>query len=149
MKRQHRTVGAVLQVPVSDGMCNYALTLPEADFAFFGPPFREPMKDLRELLSLPMLFRAAVHKFAWSQGRWLKIGKITVPEGMLAPRPMFIQHSNGLHQICLGGSITKASREQCEGLERAVVWGPHHIEERLNARFKGVPCRWETLYRLK
>lgn len=35
MKRQQRTFGAVLRVPLENDMQIYALTLPEADFAFF------------------------------------------------------------------------------------------------------------------
>ena len=148
MKRQQRMIGAVLRVPLENDMHTYAVTLPEADFAFFDARSSAPIADLGALLDLPILFTVAVHKSAWSQGRWLKMGKIAPPQNLLAPRPMFIQKIIGF-QIYLGGTITASTREECEGLDRCEVWEPHHVEDRLNAHYKGVPCKWEISQRIR
>ena len=40
------------------------------------------------------------------------------------------------------GEITKATREQCEGLECAAVWEAEHVEDRLRDYFDGKPNTW-------
>lgn len=150
MKRQQRSVGAVLAVPLGDGTTCFALTLPEADFAFFDARAKEATPPTG-LLAKPILFRVAVHKSAWVTGRWPKVSKVEVPRHLLAPQPKFIQ--DPLHpdrfEIYLGGNIRPASRAECEGLERAAVWEPEHVEDRLRDHYAGVSNRWLESLRLK
>ena len=35
------------------------------------------------------------------------------------------------------GAIPAATREQCRGLERASIWEPEHVEDRLRAHYAG------------
>lgn len=152
MKRtsQRRTVGAVLSVHVGGAAVCLAVTLPEADFAFFGP---SSLKDAASsaLFSHPALFIISVHKTAWSTGRWLKIGKVEVPSHLLAPQPKFIQ--DGLKpnkfSLYIGGVIRSATRAECEGLECCAVWDPEHVEQRLQDHLAGVPNKWVEQLRIK
>lgn len=143
MTGQRRTVGAVLAVPLGDGTQVFALTLPEADFAFLDTRSNDPDPPA-DLLSRPVLFRVAVHKSAWAAGRWPRVAKVPVPAHLLRPQAKFIQ--DALHpekfEIYLAGSIRPASRSECYGLERAAVWDPEHVEERILSHYAGVPSRW-------
>jgi len=150
MKRQQRTVGAILAVPLGDEMNCFAITLPDANFAFF-----DSRTDLfvspGEVLSKPVLFRIAVHKAAWSTGRWPRVAKVAVPDALLVPVPMFIQDrlNPEQFQIYLDGSMRPATRAECGGLERAAVWDPEHVEDRLRDHYAGRPNVWVESLRLK
>lgn len=143
MTRQQRTVGAVLAVPLGDGTSTFALTLPEADFAFFDARTGEADPPL-DLLAKPLLFRVAVHKSAWIAGRWPKVSKVAVPAELQSPQPKFIQDAlrPERFEIYIAGSIRPSTRGECENLERAAVWEPEHAEERIRSYYAGVPSKW-------
>jgi hypothetical protein len=149
-KSQRRTVGAVLRVPLSPEQACFAVTLPEVDFAFFGPLAAEDAGSAR-LFEHPMLFRVAVHKAAWCTGRWSRIGKVAVPPEVLAPAPKFIQDPSNPRkfELYFDGQIKVATRTECEGLERAAVWDPDHVEQRLRDQLAGVPNVWVEQLRIK
>jgi hypothetical protein len=140
--RQRRTVGAVLLVPLDKRWHAYAWTLPEADFAFFDLR-SESQLPVEDVVTHRIAFRVSVHKSAWTTGRWLRVGKIDPPPGMLAPVPTFIQDPmSDRFSIYLLGAIRPATREECVGLERCAVWDPEHVEDRLRDHFAGVPNKW-------
>jgi hypothetical protein len=148
--RQQRTMGAILRVPLNDGWHTYAQTLHEADFAFFDARTRDALA-IEEIIQRPILFREAVHKSAYSTGRWPKVGKSPLKPELALPVPKFIQ--DGLcpdkFEIYLGGVIRPATKEECVGLSRCSVWEADHIEDRLNDHYAGVPNKWVELERLK
>lgn len=150
MSRQQRTVGAILAVPLGDGTRTFALTLPEADFAFFDARTTEATPPTNLLLKA-VLFRVAVHKSAWVFGRWPKVAKVAVPPELQQPEPKFIQDALNLgrFEVYVGGTTSPATREQCEGLERAVVWEPEHVEERIHSHYKGIPSIWTQSLQLR
>jgi hypothetical protein len=45
--------------------------------------------------------------------------------------------------------ITVGAREDCVGLERAAVWEPEHIEDRLRDHFNGIKNIWEESLKIK
>lgn len=150
MKKQQRTIGAVLAVPLGDGTTCYAVTLPEADFAFLEARTTDSSLPT-DLTERPVLFRVAVHKSAWANGRWLKVAKVELPEHLQRPQPRFIQDAldPGKFQIYVDGNIRPASRAECENLERAAVWDPEHVESRLRDHYAGVPNQWLESLRLR
>jgi hypothetical protein len=140
--RQRRTVGAVLKVPLGKRWHAYAWTLPEADFAFFNLRAASAV-PVEEVVRHPIAFRVAVHKSAWVTGRWLRVGRVQPPPGVLAPVPTFIQDPiSGEFSLYLLGDIRPATREQCLGLECCAVWEPEHVEDRLRDHFAGRPNKW-------
>lgn len=145
-----RTVGNVLAVPVGHGVTCFALTLPEADFAFFGPEAVDDVMSVR-LFEHPVLFRVAVHKSAWNGGRWPKRAKLALPAELQQPAPTFIQDAldPGRFGLYVGGEIRPASRSECEGLERMAVWEPEQVEDRLRDHLAGVPNVWVEQLRLR
>jgi hypothetical protein len=141
MRRPNRVVGAVLAVPLGDGTSCFALTLPEAEFAFFDSrSVGQAMPS--DLLARPILFRVAVMKYATRN--WPRVGKASLPSALLAPAPKFMQDplNPKRFEIYLRGVIRPASRAECEGLERAAVWEPEHVEDRLRDHYAGVPNKW-------
>lgn len=88
-KRQKRIIGAILKVPLNDGTHTYVQTLPEADFVFFDARTTIDLKP-SEIVNKPILFRVAVHKSAWTDGRWEKIDKAEIDDKLMAPDPKFI-----------------------------------------------------------
>lgn len=142
MPRQHRTIGAVLSIPLDELAFAYAWTLPEADFAFFDLRSDSTL-SVADVVTHPIAFRVAVHKSAWTSGRWTRIGKVQPPPEIMSPIPKFIKdHINGALSIYLEGNIRPASYEECVGLERCAVWEPGHVEDRLRDHFAGRPNKW-------
>ncbi len=149
-KKQRRVVGAVLQVPLGDGSHVYAQTLAEADFAFFDHRSDRSV-SVPEVVVMPVLFRVAVHKSAWVDGRWPRVGAADVRPDLTKPTARFIQ--DPLHpsrfQIYVAGEIREASKQECVGLERCAVWDPQHVEDRLRDHYAGRTCRWVESLRIR
>lgn len=150
MSRQQRIVGAILAVSLGDGTSTFALTLPEADFAFFDARTTEAIPPT-DLLLKSVLFRVAVHKSAWVSGRWTKVSKVAVPPELQEPQSKFIQDAlnPGRFEIYVAGTTRPATREECEGLERAAVWEPEHVEERIRSYYAGMPSVWALSLELR
>jgi hypothetical protein len=149
-RTQRRTVGAVLSVPLDRHPSCFAVTLPEADFAFYRPAATRDI-DSQKLFTYKVLFRVPVHESACSTCRWSKVAKLDLPPELLAPQPTFIQDAHGPRNLqwYIGGVIRPATRTECEGLERAAVWEPAHVEQRLRDHLAGVPCVWVEQLRLR
>ena len=47
------------------------------------------------------------------------------------------------------GQISKASKEECIGLERAAVWEAEHVEDRLRDFYSGVQNKWVEQLKIK
>jgi len=134
-KRQQRTVGAIVKVPLEDGYHTYARILADT-FAFYDARTKTDIADLKEIISKPILFITAVYDYAINQGLWLKIGKLPLEEKLNLQPEFFIQdaiHHDRFSILESDGITTRpATWDECKGLERASVWQPELIEERLN-----------------
>ncbi len=73
LKRQQRTVGAIVKVPLENGFHTYARIL-EVRGAFYDARTQEDL-EIDEIIEKPILFFAAVHNSAITKGYWQKIGK--------------------------------------------------------------------------
>lgn len=132
----------MLKVPLDKRWHSDAWTLPEADFAFFDLRTSSDV-PVEEVVRHPIAFRVAVHKSAWTNGRWVRVGKADPPAELLAPVPKFIRDPiNGQLSIYLRGDIRPATREKCVGLECCAVWDPEHVEDRFRDHCAGVPNVW-------
>jgi hypothetical protein len=138
MKRQRRRVGDVLRIDLGAGFHTYARVLPDASFAFYDcRVVREA--SLPEILASQILFQIAVMNHAVTTGRWAMIGHEPLSGAMLLLPPKFIQDpiDKAIFSIYENGVIRPATREQCLGLERASVWEPEHVEDRLRDHYAG------------
>jgi hypothetical protein len=91
-----------------------------------------------EILASQILFRLAVMNHAVKAGRWPVIGHEPLKGEMLILPPNFIQDpiDKRFFSVYENG-IIPAARGQCRGSERASVWEPEHVEDRLRAHYAG------------
>ncbi len=150
MKRQQRTVGAIVRVPLDGRFWTYALILPEIDFAFFDARTAVEL-PLNEIICRPILFRVGVHKYGVTRGQWQKVGEVAIPPKLAKPLPTFIQDAFHPEQfsIYLGGNIRPAKRSECVGLERCAVWTPQHVKDRLRDHYAGKINKWVESLRIR
>jgi hypothetical protein len=136
MKRQRRKAGDVVRIDLGAGFHTYAHVLHDASFAFYDCRLVGEA-SLPEILASQILFRIAVMNHAVKTGRWPVIGHEPFEGAMLSPK--FIQEpiDKTMFSIYENGVIPAATREQYRGLERASVWEPEHVEDRLRAHYAG------------
>lgn len=148
--RKRITPGDVVEVRLSDTTHSYARVLTHASYGFYDfCGAEEP--DLQRIVELPIIFFAAVRDSAVKSGRWPIRGHVPL-DGKLVPPPKFIQdplQQNSFSIYQNDGTISEASRSQCVGLERAAVWDPEQIEDRLQDHFAGRSNKWLDLMKMK
>jgi hypothetical protein len=141
-KKTKRVVGDIVKVQLQDGKISYAMALPHAVFAFFDY-YGGDCLDVVQVVQFPVLFRLFVMDYAVTSGRWPVVGHVE-------PSPEFLSEPTFFKQdpiskrffIYIGGKDLPATREDIEGLERAVVWDPEHVEDRLMDHYAGRANKW-------
>jgi Immunity protein 26 len=76
MKRQQRTIGAIVKIPLKDGFHSYALVLDKASIAVYNLKTKSEL-TIEEVITYDTLFIIAVYNSAITSGHWPKIGKIS------------------------------------------------------------------------
>lgn len=105
----------------------------------------QPVDDLDQITSRPVLFTLAAHKDLIAKGYWETIGRRPLEPSLGPPaaqRMVDVLDSNHYRIIDDEGNIREATREETEGLEPAAVWEPEHIADRLEDHYAGRPNRW-------
>jgi len=138
VKRQKRTIGAIVKVPLEKGFHTYARIL-KYDFAFYDFRTKEEISDLQKIVSSPILFITAVNDYSVTRGLWLKVGNLPLEERLLVTPPQFVQDPIHPDHFFLveNGVRRPATKEECKGLERSAVWTPEGIQRRLNDHYAG------------
>jgi hypothetical protein len=126
-----------VQVPLGDRTHTYARVLPDASFAFYDSRTTDEL-PIERVIELPVLFFVAVMDHVIKTGRWPVVGHHHLEE-QLHPPPRFIQDAldKSSFSIYENGRIRRATRQECIGLERAAVWEPEHVEQRLRDHYAG------------
>jgi hypothetical protein len=139
-----RRVGDVVAIPLGSGRFGFGWVLEEPLIAFFDSEGSGSHLDVEQIARRPIAFRIWVMNHAVTSGRWPVMGHVDVNPESHEPPCFFKQDPlSGRLTITRDGSTeTAASPEQCTGLERAAVWEPDHVEDRLRDHFAGVPNRW-------
>ncbi|MBZ4417073.1 immunity 26/phosphotriesterase HocA family protein [Myxococcus sp. RHSTA-1-4] len=150
-RRVRRRVGDIVAIPLSEGRLAFAWVLPEPLMAFFDFRAREPAPPVEEIAGKPIAFSLWVMNHAVTSGLWPVLGRVTVPEELLRPPAFFKQDplSGALSITHDGGDERPASREECLHLERAAVWEPGHVVDRLEDHFAGRPNKWVESLRVR
>ncbi len=143
------TVGDILKIDLGDGAICFARALAEPAYAFYDLKV-EVVPDLRTVILTPVLFTVWVMNHAVTSGRWEIIGNFPL-EKNLEITPKFFKQDPINKKLCIyfQGKEIPASIEECEKLERAAVWEPGHIEDRLRDYFAGRPNQWVDLMKIK
>lgn len=147
MKRMGKhLIGAVLKIDLQNGHFVYGRILANSSYAIYDSLTREDFEDLEAIISKPVLFIVSVYDSAIKTERWKICGQIPLEESLKHLPMKCIQDSLNPDRFDLynpnTGEITKASREQCEGLETAAVWAAEHVEDRIRDFYLNVPNRW-------
>ena len=153
MKKQKRTLGAIVKIDLENGFHIYGRILSEACFAFYDLKTNEEIKDLQTIISNPILFILSVYDSSVTKGRWLKIGTLPIEEDLLNLPDFFMQDQMKPDHFSIynanTGEIRPALRSECIGLERAAVWEPEHIESRIRDYYDNKPNIWVEQMKMK
>ncbi|WP_192820977.1 immunity 26/phosphotriesterase HocA family protein [Rufibacter sp. LB8] len=152
MKKQRRTIGAVVEIPLDDGTHCYGIVLEDASVGVFKVKTNENL-EIPDILNKEVLFIVAVYNEAITSGRWKKVGKVQL-DGRFEVLPLkFIQDSHDATSIDIynpnTGEITPSTKEECMGLECAAVWAAEHVESRIIDYFNNKENVWVKQLALK
>ncbi|MCR8561398.1 immunity 26/phosphotriesterase HocA family protein [Mucilaginibacter sp. BJC16-A38] len=148
-----RKVGAFFEIILSNGKYAYGRILEKANYAFYDIYSNTRISDIKEIQNKDILFIAAVYKYAITKDRWRKIGQLDL-ESKLRVLPLkFIEDQLYPGTFSLydpnTGVISPTTKDKCLGLERAAVWEPTHIEDRIIDYYEGKPNKWVNQLELK
>lgn len=135
MKRQQRTVGAIVKIPLEKGSHSYARIL-KTRLAFYDVCTNENL-PIDTIIDYPTLFIAVVYDYAITKGFWLKIGKkLPLEKHLLKLPPLYTEDLlTGKYLIYENGKQVETTKEHIKGLESYTVWSPEGLEKRLNDHF--------------
>jgi hypothetical protein len=148
---QKRVVGDVVRIDLGDGFHSYARVMGEALFAFYGGRVTNEL-PIDRIIGLPIIFQIPVMDPAITSGRWVVIGNAPLDDTLLNPPFFFIQDILNKDRFKIyesGGKIRAATKEECVGLERAAVWEPAHVEDRLRDHFANRKNKWVESLKIK
>lgn len=151
--RQQRTPGAIFRIQLPCNKFSFGRILGKANYAFYDLVSDDGEEDLKKIISSKVLFIISVYNGIITTGRWIKIGKLDL-DGKLKVLPnKYIQDIHHPNEYTIynpnTGEMTKSSRIECVGLEKAAVWGAEDVEQRLCDYFEGRPNRLVEEYLIK
>ena len=141
-------VGDVVEVPL-DGERGYARVLRDPLMAFYALRSAAPLA-CEDVVKAPVAFTVWVMGSALKSGRWRVVGNVPLtPDEDVAPWFFKQDAISGKLSLYRAGTARPATREECEGLERAAVWSAEHVESRLRDHLARRPNAWVESLRLK
>lgn len=154
-KSARRTPGQFVEIELGDGFKAFGRVLREPLFAFYDyltPADTAPA--LSVLAEQPVAFRLMVMNHAVTRGRWRVFGALPLTPELLTSPDFFKQDPLSgrlsIYNDELGLDYERsASRAECEPLERAAIWDPAHVEERLRDYFANRSNRWVQSLKLQ
>ncbi len=148
-----RKEGAFIEIVLPNGKYAYGRILQKASFAFYNIYSDNNISDINAIQKSEILFINSVYKYAITKNRWKIIGVLDI-EPKLKELPMeFIQDNLAPTQFEIynpnTGEVRCAIKIECIGLERAAVWEPEHVEERIIDFFEEKPNKWFESLKIK
>lgn len=150
-KRQKRTVGDLVQIQRPSGGVAFGYVLEQPLVAFFDHDATSVPDDPSQLLGEKIAFALWVMDSAVTSGRWKVLGNFPATDALRQLKPWFFKLdpiSKKLSRTQDGSREVAAQPGECRELERAAVWDPEHVEERLDDHFAGRPNKWVESLRL-
>jgi len=143
LKKQRYQVGGIVKISLEAGLHTYARILEMPLVTFYNSKSNADL-SINDIISWPILFKIWVMKHVITSGRWPKVGYLPLEKPLREIPTLSKQDPLNPSKIYMyrGGKEYPATREQCEQLERAAVWEPEHVEERLKDHYAGRPNRW-------
>ncbi len=136
-KRQQRTVGAIVKIPLANGYHSYARIL-EDELAFYDI-YTQKEESEAYILSCPLLFIAMIFDDVITKGYWEKVSKAIPLETHLQAENLPLMYRQDIitkkFELVYLDRLEPATEEQCKGLEEWAVWTAEGIEHRLLAYY--------------
>ncbi|MFJ6633955.1 Imm26 family immunity protein [Streptomyces sp. NPDC091376] len=157
--RANRAPGRVVRIDLGDGRCAFGRQLTDVCVEFYdlvGKP-GAPV-DLIEVVAAPVAFKVWVMDAAFRRrGGWELLDVVPLTHEEQTEVHLYSKQDPLSCSITVyrvdpvtgTGSETPATFEDCQKLERAAIWDPAHIEDRLRDHFDGRPNPWVESLRLK
>jgi hypothetical protein len=143
MRRQKWKPGDVVDISLGSNHHAFGRVLKKPLMAFYDL-LTEEVPALETVITQPILFRVWVMNYAVTEGDWPIIGHVPLT-AELEESPSFFKEDplTGKLSIYYGGGHEKpATLEEIQGLERAAVWEPEHVVDRLRDHFAGRKNVW-------
>ena len=143
-KRVRRRVGDVVSIDLGRGRHGFAVVLEDPLFGYFDYSADKPDPPLAEIVARPIAFKVWTMGHDVVRGLWPVIGKTDIP-AVTAEHPWFFKEdplTGKLSKTRDGAEELPVTEEEASSMERAAVWEPIHIVERLRDHFAGVPNKW-------
>jgi hypothetical protein len=154
-KRIRRNPGQFVAIDLGNGWRAFGRVLKEPLIAFYDHRAKaDAVPELPCLAAQPLAFRIMVMNHAVTHGRWPVIGSLPLTPALSASADFFKQDPiNGqlsIYNDDLAPTFERpATRSECQTLERAAVWDPEHVEDRLRDHFAAQPNKWVDSLRLR
>jgi hypothetical protein len=142
-RRVKRRIGDVVEIRMGDGTFAYGQVLNEPLVAFFDVRANAHL-TAEEVLAQPVLFSILVMNYAITDGDWKVIGHAPVPDS-IDQRPPFLKKDGITGELFItydGSEEIPVDLAGAQHLERAAVWEPEQVRERLEDHFAGRPNMW-------
>jgi len=142
--------GTFVRIPLAGGLYGYGRLRQFPHVSFYDFHTSEPISDLDQIASKPILFTLAAHKSVLDT--WEIIGQRPLEEGIARPFERFMQDLTNYSNCKImdeAGHARVATPEECIGLERVAVWESNHIEDRLLDTFLGRANKWVESLQVK
>lgn len=143
MRTIRRRVGDIVMVPLGAGFFAFAQVLREPLMVFFDVKADRQL-PIDEIQSKNPAFSIWVANNAVTKGEWRVIGSAAV-DPSIDQKPLFFKKdalSGALSLTHDGTDELPVGNTNIEHLERAAVWEPTHVVDRLNDHFAGRPNVW-------
>jgi hypothetical protein len=134
------TLGSIFRIQVPVDKFAYGVMLVTRPYMAFYSDVPAGVESGRRGFDGESLFVVAVHKSAYSDGRW---GSpiFRVARDFLPPVPLFFRQDvinlENCEIVDHEGSTRQAEPTECVGLERSAVWSAEHVETRLLDHYEG------------
>jgi len=149
-KRTRWREGDVVSIDLGGGQICFGRTLKFPLMAFYDIKTDRAL-PVEEIIRHPILFKVWVARYAITKRIWPIIGHFPL-EKELQKTPLFFKQDPVTTRLYIyqdSGRDIPATLEQASGLERAAVWDPEHVVDRLNDHFAGRPDRYAEMRRPK
>lgn len=146
VKYQKYTIGAIIEIEIQNGeyYC-YGQLLDYNQCVIFDFKSENHLSDFDFLTDCKILCRVTIDNDIITTGTWKKIGYLQLRADFRSSPRMYIFHdwdnSFYLYDI-LTVTIVHSDKKECRGLERCVVWSSSRLEDRIQAHFDRLPCKW-------
>ncbi|MGW2564181.1 Imm26 family immunity protein [Streptomyces sp. NPDC001514] len=157
--RANRAPGRVVRIDLGDGRCAFGRQLTDVCVEFYDLVGRPGAPvDLIEIVAAPVAFKVWVMDAAFRRrGGWELLDVVSLTHEEQTEVHLYSKQDPLSGRITVyrvdpvtgADSETPATLEECQKLERAAVWAPDHIEDRLRDHFDGRPNKWVESLRLK